>query len=55
MPERESLVTLLLEPIDVGTELTLIHEQLPDEGARRSHERGWNGFLDKLASFSGRA
>jgi uncharacterized protein YndB with AHSA1/START domain len=36
MPERESLVTFLLKPFDSGTELTLIHEGLPDEAARRS-------------------
>lgn len=55
MPERESLVTFLLEPLDGGTELTLIHEQLPDEEARKSHEEGWRGFLDKLRSFLGGA
>ena len=45
MPERESLVTFLLEPFAGGTELTLIHEHLPDERARSSHEEGWTGFL----------
>lgn len=50
-PERESLVTFLLRPIDEGTELTLIHELLPDEAARRSHEAGWAGLLDKLPPF----
>jgi uncharacterized protein YndB with AHSA1/START domain len=53
MPERESLVTFLLEPFDGGTELTLIHEQLPGEDARNSHEAGWRGFLDKLHVFLG--
>jgi uncharacterized protein YndB with AHSA1/START domain len=53
MPERESLVTFLLEPIDGGTELTLVHERLPDEEARDSHEKGWRGFLDKLEIFVG--
>jgi uncharacterized protein YndB with AHSA1/START domain len=51
MPEPESLVTFLLEPIDGGTRLTLRHERLPDEAARRSHEQGWNGLLDKLPPF----
>ena len=51
MPERESLVTFLLEPFDGGTELTLTHERLPDEAARQSHEDGWNGLLDKLRIF----
>jgi uncharacterized protein YndB with AHSA1/START domain len=55
MPERVSLVTFLLKPIEGGTELTLIHEQLPDEAARKSHEMGWRGLLDKLLAFLGDA
>jgi uncharacterized protein YndB with AHSA1/START domain len=54
MPERESLVTFRLAPIDGGVELTLIHEQLPED-ARESHEQGWNGLLDKLVAFLGDA
>ena len=53
MSEREWLVTFLLEPFDGGTELTLIHEHLPDEEARKSHKEGWRGFLDKLSIFLG--
>ena len=53
MPERESLVTFLLAPRDDGVELTLIHEQLPDEDARASHAAGWSGLLDKLSLFLG--
>lgn len=53
--EPESLVTFRLEPVDGGTELTLTHEHLPDEGSRRSHEDGWNGLLDKLPAFLGDA
>jgi len=51
--ERESLVTFLLKAFDGGTELTLIHEHLPDEDARVSHALGWNGLLDKLLVFLG--
>jgi uncharacterized protein YndB with AHSA1/START domain len=51
MRERESLVTFLLEPFDGGTRLTLLHENLPDEAARQSHEHGWSGLLDKLPVF----
>jgi uncharacterized protein YndB with AHSA1/START domain len=51
--EPESLVTFLLKAIDGGTELTLIHEHLPDEAARESHELGWRGLLDKLPPFLG--
>ena len=55
MPERESLVTFLLAPIEGGTELTLIHERLPDDEARKTHEEGWSGLLDKLPIFLGDA
>lgn len=51
--EPESLVTFLLEPIDGGTELTLLHEHLPNEAERESHEQGWSGLLDKLPLFLG--
>lgn len=53
IPERESVVTFLLEPIEGGTRLTLMHERLPDEPARESHEAGWMGFLENLQSFLG--
>jgi uncharacterized protein YndB with AHSA1/START domain len=53
--EKESLVTFLLKQVDDGTELTLTHEQLPDEEARVSHEMGWNGLLEKLVTFLGDA
>ena len=55
MPEPVSLVTFLLESFDGDTELTPIHEHLPDEEARDSHEEGWRGFLDKLQIFLGDA
>jgi uncharacterized protein YndB with AHSA1/START domain len=44
----ESLVEIHLRAIAEGTELTLTHSRLHDEATRRSHERGWNGALDKL-------
>jgi len=37
-----------LEPIDIGTELTLTHTQLKTEASRISHEQGWAGAVDKL-------
>ncbi len=52
-PERESLVTFLLKPLNGGTELTLHHAQLPDEDACKSHAQGWSGLLDKLPAFLG--
>jgi uncharacterized protein YndB with AHSA1/START domain len=50
-PERESLVTIELEPDGDGTMLTLTHEQFFDEGARDRHQHGWAGSLEKLAQF----
>lgn len=46
--ERVSRVELHLKPIELGTELTLIHAALANEGSRLSHEGGWSGALDKL-------
>ena len=48
MPERESLVTVLLKPDGAGTLLTLTHEQFFDDDARDRHQNGWNGALDKM-------
>jgi uncharacterized protein YndB with AHSA1/START domain len=44
----ESRVDVRLRAIPEGTELTFTHSRLKDEESRRSHERGWNGSLDKL-------
>ena len=48
--DRETLVTVELRAIGRETELTLTHEQLPDDEARRKHERGWTGIVEKLAA-----
>lgn len=47
-PERESLVTIDLNPVNDGTMLTLTHEQFFNEQARDDHGRGWNAALDRL-------
>jgi uncharacterized protein YndB with AHSA1/START domain len=52
-PERESQVTVLLQPDGDGTLLTLHHEQLYDQAARDGHERGWLGSLEKLEKIQG--
>jgi uncharacterized protein YndB with AHSA1/START domain len=44
----ESRLEIRLRAIPDGTELTLTHAQLHSDAARQSHERGWNGALDKL-------
>lgn len=47
-PERESLVTVSLRPVEDGVELTLHHAQFFDEAARDGHNGGWSQSLDKL-------
>ena len=49
-PERESIVTIELEPDADGTVLTLRHENFFDEAARDRHRGGWNQSLDRLAA-----
>ena len=50
-PERESLVTILLEPSGAGTRLVFRHDQFFDQAARDNHERGWAGTFRKLDRF----
>ena len=50
-PERESQVTVSLQPDGGGTLLTLHHEQFFDEAARDGHGRGWNDLFDKLEEY----
>jgi uncharacterized protein YndB with AHSA1/START domain len=47
-PERESQVTVSLQPDGDGTLMTVHHEQLFDSAARDGHERGWMASLDQL-------
>ena len=49
-PERESMVTIELNPVTDGTMLTLTHEQFFDEKARDDHSVGWNMMLDRMAA-----
>jgi uncharacterized protein YndB with AHSA1/START domain len=51
MPERESLVTVLIRRMGEGSVLTLLHEKFFDEDARDRHEHGWTGCLDKLETY----
>src|ERR1700730_16097185 len=49
--QRDSVVTVELSDCDGGTEVLLIHEQLPSEESRDRHTEGWNSVLDKLERF----
>ena len=47
---HEELVTVSFEPtIDGQTEVTVVHERIPDQGTRTRHQQGWVGCLAKLA------
>ena len=45
---HESLVTVLIKADGDGTLLTVTHERLSSEEARKAHEQGWMSSLDKL-------
>jgi uncharacterized protein YndB with AHSA1/START domain len=47
-PGVVSRVEVDVRALDGGSELTFTHARLADDAARRSHEDGWNGALDKL-------
>jgi uncharacterized protein YndB with AHSA1/START domain len=51
----DSLVTVTFEKRGAGTRMTLVHSGLPDDEKARSHEKGWNYFLDKLVTTLGSA
>ncbi len=54
--EGESQVTIELAPRDGGTELTLIHERVPDRKMRENYRSGWTKILAAQAEhFSARA
>lgn len=44
----EMLVTLEFREKGTRTELTLVHEFLPNEDSKRIHDEGWIACLDKL-------
>jgi uncharacterized protein YndB with AHSA1/START domain len=44
-------VTVCFEAFGSATEVVVMHERIPDEVARRSHEKGWLGCLDGLVRY----
>jgi uncharacterized protein len=44
----ESQVTVEFVDRKGATEVQITHEQLPSEGVKEDHNRGWNGSLDRL-------
>jgi uncharacterized protein YndB with AHSA1/START domain len=48
----DSVVTVELRALGNGTELTLVHDRLP-EGHGAPHRGGWSSMLDRLAALLG--
>jgi hypothetical protein len=46
----ESTVTVTFKKKGKDTVMTLVHSGLPDTDGGRSHEKGWNYFLDGFLS-----
>ena len=51
---RNSIVTVEFSESDGGTEVRLVHEQLPSEESRDRHNEGWSSVLDRLDKFINR-
>lgn len=51
----ESLVSVSFQPAAAGTRMTLVHSGLPDSEGGRSHDKGWNFFLDGFGERLARA
>ena len=49
--DRQSLVTVRFEARGDQTEVIVVHEQIPDDSLRESHEMGWTGCLDGLERY----
>jgi uncharacterized protein YndB with AHSA1/START domain len=48
---KNSLVTISFSESEEGTELTLVHSNLPTGEMVDRHEMGWNGSIEKLECF----
>ena len=53
--EELSLVTVRFEQRGDATEVTVVHDQIPSESVRDSHQAGWKGCLDGLGLYLGPA
>ena len=49
-PHLRTRGTVSIDPIDTGARLTVLHEGFADTESRDSHDAGWAGALDKLAT-----
>jgi uncharacterized protein YndB with AHSA1/START domain len=49
-PQTER-VEVNFELCDLGTEITITHERIPEATLREQHRQGWEGCLDGLANY----
>jgi uncharacterized protein YndB with AHSA1/START domain len=49
-PHLQTRVTVSIDPIAEGAQLTVLHEGFADMVSRDSHEAGWAGALGKLVT-----
>jgi uncharacterized protein YndB with AHSA1/START domain len=49
--DRETLVTVEIQPQAGGAELVLTHRALPDEQSAEGHQGGWTAILARLAEW----
>ena len=45
----ETTVSVTFEARDGGTQLTIVHRDLPDDELGRGHDRGWTSLLSRIA------
>ncbi len=50
---HDSVMTIELSDHDGGTNLRLVHVQLPSEDSRDRHHEGWSSLLEKLDGYLG--
>jgi uncharacterized protein YndB with AHSA1/START domain len=51
-PDLAERVTVRFEPRGEATEIVVLHERIPSQVTRASHEAGWQGCLDGLARYA---
>lgn len=55
MAGLETLVTVTFRAIGKKTEMTLLHESLPNVEQREGHNKGWSSTFEQLAEYLGGA
>ena len=45
---EDTVVTITLSETEEGTEVTLVHEFMPNEDLLKGHNKGWNVIFDNL-------